>query len=68
MKMRKQIRREVQIDASAERTGEVLADFGNVHAWAPGVTHSYSTSEVPGGAGASRHCDIKGFGSVEEDV
>ena len=62
------IRKEISIDAPPEETWAVLADFGNVHIWAPGVTHSYSTSENNEGEGASRHCDIKGFGSVEEDV
>ena len=62
------IEKQITIDAPKAQVWAVLADFGNVHAWAPGVTHSYSTSDNNGGDGASRHCDIKGFGSGEEDV
>ncbi len=56
------------IDAPAEEVWRVLADFGEVHQWAPSVTNSYSTSERNGGLDASRHCEIQGFGSVEENI
>ncbi len=59
---------QVTIDAPADRVWEVLADFGAIYKWAPGITNSYSTSESNGGPDASRHCDIAGFGSVEEYV
>ncbi len=59
---------EVLIDAPAQKVWEVLADFGGIYKWAPGITNSYSTSESNGGPEASRHCDIAGFGSVEEYV
>ena len=59
---------QIVIDAPAERVWEVLADFGGVQKWAPGVTKSYSTSSSNGGADAARHCDIPGFGGIEEFV
>lgn len=59
---------QIVIDAPAERVWEVLADFGGVQKWAPGVTKSYSTSKSNGGADAARHCDIPGFGGIEEFV
>ena len=59
---------EVLIDATAEKVWEILADFGGIYKWAPGIVSSYSTSENNGGAGASRHCDIAGFGGIEEYV
>ncbi len=62
------IEKQIAIDAPAEQVWEVLADFGNVYKWAPAVTHSYSTSESNGGPNSSRHCDIRGFGSVDEDI
>ena len=59
---------EIVIDAPAEKVWEVLADFAGIHKWAPAITNSYSTSKYNGGPEASRHCDIAGFGSVEEDI
>ena len=59
---------EIVVDAPAEKVWEVLADFGGIHKWAPAITNSYSTSKYNGGPEASRHCDIAGFGSVEEDI
>ena len=66
--MTTRIEKQITIDAPAQAAWDVIADFGNVHRWAPGVTHSYATSPNNNGDGASRHCDIKGFGSVEEDI
>ena len=59
---------QVLVSAPAQKVWEVLADFGGIYNWAPGVTNSYSTSESNGGPGSSRHCDIAGFGSIEEYV
>jgi len=66
--MTTRIEKQIIIDAPAQAAWDVLADFGNVYRWAPGVTHSFATSPNNGGDGASRHCDIKGFGSVEEEI
>ncbi len=66
--MTTRIEKQIIIDAPAQAAWDVIADFGNVHRWAPGVTHSYATSPNNNGDGASRHCDIQGFGSVEEDI
>ena len=44
---------EIVIDAPAERVWEVLADFGSVYKWAPGVTESHSTSSNNSGADAA---------------
>ncbi|MCH7624755.1 MAG: SRPBCC family protein [Chloroflexi bacterium] len=59
---------EIVIDAPAERVWEVLADFGSVYKWAPGVTESHSTSSSNSGADAARHCEVPGFGGIEEFV
>ena len=59
---------QIVIDAPVQKVWEVLADFGGVHRWAPSVTNSYSTSKNNGGPEGSRHCDIAGFGSVEEYI
>ncbi|MEE9217187.1 MAG: SRPBCC family protein [Anaerolineales bacterium] len=59
---------QIVIDAPAEKVWEVLADFGGVQKWAPGVAKSYSTSSNNSGADAARHCDVPGFGGIEEFV
>ncbi len=59
----------VEIDAPVERIWEVLADFGNVSVFNPGVTRSHLTSEGGGGVGATRHCDLAAAGaSIEERI
>ena len=59
---------QIVIDAPVEKVWEVLADFGAVYRWAPSVTDSYSTSKNNSGSEASRHCDVAGFGGIEETV
>lgn len=59
---------QVKINAPAEKVWEVVADFGSVSKWAPNVTNSYSTTEANGGVGAGRHCDVVGFGAIEEEI
>ena len=56
------------IDAPVEKVWEVLGDFSEVYRWAPSVTKSYSTSESSNGPEASRHCEVAGFGGVDETV
>lgn len=57
---------ETQIRATREEVWAAVADLGAIQAFHPGVTRSYYTSERKEGVGASRHCDLKPFGSVEE--
>ncbi len=59
---------QIVIDAPVQQVWEVLADFGSVSKWAPSVTNSFSTSEASSGPEASRHCDIAGFGGIEESI
>ena len=63
-----QVANQIVIDAPVQQVWEVLADFGGVYRWAPSVTNSYSTSENSSGPEASRHCDIAGFGGIEEYI
>lgn len=56
------------INAPVEKVWEVLADFSGVEKWAPSVTKSYSLTENNGGPEAARHCDVAGFGGIEEYV
>ena len=58
----------VQIDAPAEKVWQTIADFGGVSNWAPNVLSSYSTTPNNGGVDAARHCEVAGFGGVDERV
>jgi uncharacterized protein YndB with AHSA1/START domain len=57
----------VSIDASPERVWEVLADFGNIYRWNPGVKHSQLTSDATSGSGVARHCSLP-VGGLDEVV
>ena len=59
---------QIHIDASVDKVWNILADFGGTYKWNPGVTQSYSTSANNSGLGATRHCDLKPAGSVEERI
>ena len=60
--------REVTINASQEKVWDILADFGGIYKYNPGVSSSHSTSSANGGVGATRHCDLLPAGSVEERI
>ncbi len=62
------ITREIKIDASQEKVWEILADFGGIYKFNPGVSSSHSTSSANSGVGATRHCDLLPAGSVEERI
>lgn len=59
---------DVVVRAPAKKVWDVLADFSAADTWAPQVTKSYALGTKDRGEGAVRHCDIKGFGSVSEEV
>ena len=67
--MAREINGEVLIEASKERVWDAIGDFGNTYLWNPAVAHSHSTSKVPDGVGATRHCDLTiSNSSIEERV
>jgi uncharacterized protein YndB with AHSA1/START domain len=67
--MARELNGEVLIEASKERVWVALSDFGNTYLWNPAVEYSHSTSEAPGGVGATRHCDLNiSKASIEERV
>ncbi len=60
---------QIRINATKEKVWEVLADFGGIYRWNPGVRHSYSTSESSHGLLATRHCELlKGDGYLDEQI
>ncbi len=56
------------LNKTREEAWEVLKDFGNVYTWAPGVTESHLIGTVDSGVGMGRHCEIEGFGGIDEYV
>lgn len=56
------------VQAPARNVWEVVADFPAVETWAPQVTKSYALGAKERGVGAERHCDIKGFGGIDEAI
>ncbi len=63
-----EVKSEVIINVSKQAVWNLLKEFGTVSDWAPSVTNSYYLGEKRGGVGTGRHCDIKGFGSIQEYV
>ena len=60
---------QIRINATKEKVWEVLADFGGISRWSPGVRHSYSTSESNHGLLATRHCELpKGDDYLDEQI
>jgi uncharacterized protein YndB with AHSA1/START domain len=56
------------VQTPRESVWSVLADFANIADWNSGVTESFSTSEAAEGVGATRHCDLKPLGALEETI
>lgn len=56
------------IPASSKAIWEVLANFPNIADWNGGIKKSWSTGDQNEGVGASRHCDLKPAGALEETI
>jgi carbon monoxide dehydrogenase subunit G len=62
------IRTEIRINAPREKVWTVLADLGAIQQFNPGVKKSYYTSESRQGVGASRVCELRPLGAIEESA
>ncbi len=58
----------IEINVPIEQVWQVLVDFDTVSEWAPGVTESYGIGKERMGVGHGRHCEIKGFGGLDEYI
>lgn len=58
----------IVMNASQQQAWQVLQDFSNVHTWAPSVSDSYQIGNKEKGVGHGRHCDIDGFGGLDEII
>ncbi len=56
------------VNASAERTWDALADFGNIHRFNPYLAGSHVDAGEACGVGTARVCDLKRGGSLHERV
>lgn len=60
---------QIRINATKEQVWEVIADFGEIYRWNPGVRHSFSTSESNHGLLATRRCELlKGDDYLDEQI
>ena len=59
---------QIYVEAPSEKVWNILADFGGIYKWSPGVKKSYSTSAANEGLDATRHCDLNPAGAVEERI
>ncbi len=60
------LNKQIKISASKQEVWNVIADLGGVYKFNPNVSKSYYTSEKDGGIGASRICELRPAGKVEE--
>ena len=58
----------IVMNASQKQAWQVLQDFSSVHTWAPAVSDSYQIGKEQKGVGHGRHCDIDGFGGIDEII
>ena len=62
-----QVTATTEINASQKDVWQLLQDFSNVE-WAPGVNKSYHIGHEEKGIGAGRHCELDGFGEIDEYI
>ena len=63
-----EVRTDITINTPIDTVWDALKDFGNVSEWAPSVTKSHYLNSKRNSVGTARHCDIKGFGSIQEYI
>jgi hypothetical protein len=62
------VKTKIVIAASKEKVWQVLQDFSNVYTWAPSVSASYQIGDKANGIGGGRHCELDGFGAIDEYI
>lgn len=63
-----QITRTIDINAPVNDVWKALAKLDNVQNFVDSVTKSYYSSEQKEGVGAERTCEVKGFGTLVEEI
>ncbi|MBW2224072.1 MAG: SRPBCC family protein [Deltaproteobacteria bacterium] len=63
-----QITRTIDINAPVHDVWKKLAKLDDVENFVDSVTRSYYNTEQKEGVGAARTCDVKGFGTIVEEI
>ena len=58
----------IEVRAGAGAVWNLLADIGSIYEWNPGVESSWKISRGKPGLGATRRCELRGKGYLDEDV
>ena len=58
----------IQIDAAPEAVWHIIADYGNVYRYSPGVKNSKTLSAQNQGVGADRICHLAPAGNIQERI
>lgn len=58
----------IRIDAPKDKVWSVLADFGGISKFHPGLRSSRSTSAASSGEGATRECELRPMGTIQERI
>lgn len=66
--MTRHISYKIQVDATPQHVWNILADFGGVYKYSPGVNSSNLLSEHGEGVGADRICHLAPAGQIQERI
>lgn len=63
-----QILKTIEIDAPVELVWSKISNLADIQNWSVTVNESHYHTELQRGLGAGRTCDVKGFGTLVENV
>jgi len=62
------IEKEGIINRPKDEVWDILADYGNIHRFNPSLKSSHCTSDIANGLGATRQCELKPIGVIQERI
>lgn len=62
------IEKEAIINRSKDVVWDILADYGNIQKFNPNIKSSHCTSQIANGLGATRQCELKPIGVIQERI
>ena len=63
-----QVKRTIEIDAPIEVVWSKISNLTDIQHWSATVNESHYHTDIQRGNGAGRTCDVKGFGTLVENV